>query len=46
MSQKSEHYIGFLPQFEKPYWGGYCDIDKGYENYKITINTVGRFLLP
>lgn len=31
MSQKSEHYIGFLPQFEKPYWVGYCDIDEGYE---------------
>jgi hypothetical protein len=29
--QKEEHYIGFLPQYEKPYWVGYCDIPDGCE---------------
>lgn len=31
--QKSEHYIGFLPEYEKPYWVGYCDIPDGCEYY-------------
>ncbi|MCI8509261.1 MAG: hypothetical protein HFJ06_11985 [Lachnospiraceae bacterium] len=26
-----EHYIGYLPQYEKPYWAGYCDIEDGCE---------------
>jgi len=26
---EEEHYIGFLPQFEKPYWAGYCDVENG-----------------
>ena len=26
-----EHYIGYLPQFELPYWVGYCDIEDGWE---------------
>lgn len=29
--QELEHYIGFLPQYEKPYWVGYCDIPNGHE---------------
>lgn len=29
--QGSEHYIGYLPQYEKPYWVGYCDIPDGCE---------------
>lgn len=32
-AQESEHYIGFLPDFEKPYWVGYCDINDGCEFY-------------
>ena len=24
-----EHYIGFLPQYEEPYWAGLCDIENG-----------------
>ena len=26
-----EHYVGYLPQYEKPYWIGYCDIEDGCE---------------
>lgn len=26
-----EHYAGYLPQYEKPYWIGYCDIADGCE---------------
>lgn len=29
--QEVEHYIGYLPQYEKPYWAGYCDIENGCE---------------
>lgn len=28
---KNEHYLGYLPQYEKPYWVGYCDIEDGCE---------------
>lgn len=28
---EEEHYLGFLPQYEKPYWVGYCDIPDGAE---------------
>ena len=24
-----EHYLGYIPEFEKPYWVGYCDIEDG-----------------
>ncbi len=27
--EKSEHFIGYLPQYEKPYWIGFCDIENG-----------------
>ena len=30
-----EHYIGYLSQYEKPYWAGYCDIEEGRE-FKTT----------
>ena len=30
-AKKDEHYVGFLPQYEKPYWVGYCDIPDGTE---------------
>ena len=23
---EEEHYLGYLPQYDKPYWVGYCDI--------------------
>ncbi len=26
-----EHYIGFLPEYDKPFWAGYCDISNGCE---------------
>lgn len=26
-----EHYIGCLPQYDKPYWAGLCDIPNGTE---------------
>ena len=26
---EEEHYIGYLPQYEKPYWAGYCDVVDG-----------------
>ena len=28
---KIEHYIGYLPQYEFPYWVGYCDVEDGCE---------------
>lgn len=28
---QKEHYIGFLPEYNKPYWAGYCDIPNGCE---------------
>ncbi|MGB4659904.1 MAG: hypothetical protein WBI07_12030 [Mobilitalea sp.] len=31
--QQEEHYIGYLPDFETPYWVGYCDIPDGCEYY-------------
>lgn len=27
--EKEEHFIGFLPQQERPYWVGLCDIEGG-----------------
>ena len=27
--QESDHYIGYLPKYEEPYWVGYCDIPDG-----------------
>ena len=29
--QETEHFIGYLPQYTKPYWIGYCDIEGGCE---------------
>lgn len=29
--EEVEHYIGYLSQYEKPYWAGYCDIEDGCE---------------
>lgn len=29
--QESDHYIGYLPEYEEPYWVGYCDIPDGCE---------------
>ena len=26
---EEEHYLGYLPQYDKPYWVGYCDIVGG-----------------
>ena len=26
---EEEHFLGFMPQYEKPYWVGYCDIPNG-----------------
>lgn len=26
---KIEHYIGYQPQYELPYWVGYCDVEGG-----------------
>lgn len=28
-AKEEEHYIGFLPQYEKAYWAGYCDVKDG-----------------
>lgn len=28
---ETEHYLGYLPKYGKPYWIGYCDIDGGVE---------------
>ncbi len=30
---EEEHYLGFLPEYEMPYWVGYCDIPDGCEFY-------------
>lgn len=27
--EELEHFIGYLPQYEKPYWIGLCDIENG-----------------
>ena len=29
--QKIEHFIGYLPQYDLPYWIGYCDVEGGCE---------------
>lgn len=29
--EEMEHYLGYLPEYEKPYWAGYCDIEDGCE---------------
>ncbi len=29
--EHEQHYLGYLPTFEKPYWVGYCDIKDGCE---------------
>lgn len=29
--EEREHYVGYLPQYEKPYWIGCCDIEDGCE---------------
>lgn len=29
--EEIEHYIGYLPQFDEPYWVGLCDIEGGCE---------------
>lgn len=28
---EEEHYLGYLPEYEKPYWVGYCDVEGGCE---------------
>ena len=28
---ESDHYIGYLPQYEEPYWVGDCDLPEGCE---------------
>lgn len=28
---EEERYLGYLPQYEKPYWAGYCDVKDGCE---------------
>lgn len=30
-SEKDAHMLGYLPQYDKPYWVGYCDIIDGCE---------------
>lgn len=30
---EEDHYLGFLPEFDKPYWTGYCDVPDGTEYY-------------
>ena len=30
-THKIEHFIGYLPQYELPYWVGYCDVEGGCE---------------
>ena len=34
--EESEHFIGYLPQYEYPYWVGLCDIENGCE-FKTAI---------
>lgn len=26
---QQDHYIGFLPEYDEPYWAGYCDNPEG-----------------
>ena len=28
-TNEKEHYLGYLPQFDRPYWVGFCDIVGG-----------------
>lgn len=28
---EEEHYLGYRPEYKKPYWVGYCDIKDGCE---------------
>ena len=37
--KQSEHYLGFLPKFDLPYWIGYCDVPDGKE-YKTAEELV------
>lgn len=39
-SNEEEHYISFLPEYEKPYRCGYCDIpdDTEYESTEKLVN--------
>ena len=30
-ADETERYLGFLPQYDEPYWVGYCDIPDGAE---------------
>ena len=29
--RKTERFIGYLPQYDLPYWVGYCDVEGGCE---------------
>ena len=29
--KEKEHYLGYKPEYKKPYWVGYCDIENGCE---------------
>lgn len=29
--EETEHYLGYLPNFDKPFWIGYRDIEDGCE---------------
>ncbi len=29
--KQKEHYLGFIPKYDKSYWIGYCDIEDGCE---------------
>ena len=33
---EKEHYLGYIPNQEKPYWVGYCDIENGCEFERAT----------
>ncbi len=37
--QETEHYLGYLPEYENPYWVGYCDIENGC-NFKTAEELV------
>lgn len=30
VTETCEHYLGFLPEYDEPYWAGYCDIEDGF----------------
>lgn len=30
-SEQTEHYLGFIEKYNKPYWAGYCDFSDGCE---------------